>query len=276
MRAIMNPLIAALVLVVSVAAQPAPPDVGYVVTIDGGGTWEARPTAGATRALRRGDGVRAGDRLLVTGVTPTRDHFVDVLFYATGSVRRLRSGEIVRSGAPPAEGALSRLIAALRRRLDSETVGSAVVRGDAAAHAPPLRDGVMMADSAPDWRRLVLAKPGSYQVQFRRLNEQGAPNGEWSAMYPFTVTAKGVDAQPLGSNVGIGLWQMTLRDPRDPSRGGEAWVLFTNDASAPARFDELSAVLEADVRRDGTLGVTAVRIRRAALLELSSPAPVSR
>jgi hypothetical protein len=259
--------------VASPAQSKHPQDVGYVVAIVGTGDWEAVLDKGKPRRLTAGAGVRPGETVRLQGGKAQPDQGLDVLLFATGAMRRLRSGEVIRLGAPT-DSTLARLLNALRRWMDSETVGSGIVRGEATPTVALVRDTVLVWPGPHDWTRAFTGVPaGVYDLQFRRLSATGASEGDWTPTVRFEVTDTGMQPLTLGGAIGPGLWQMALRNARDPSRGGEGWVLFTTDPGVIRQFDELDTRLAASLRgRGAALGASAARIRRAALLEFRDTA----
>ena len=152
-------------------------DVGYVVAIAGTGDWEAVLDQGKPRRLSAGAGVRPGETVRVNGGKAQPDQGLDVLLFATGALRRLRSGEVVPSGAPT-DSTLVRLMTALRRWMDSETVGSVIVRGEATPTAALVRDTVLAWPGPLDWTRDSMDPARRLRFAVPPMSASGAAEGD--------------------------------------------------------------------------------------------------
>jgi hypothetical protein len=84
------------------------------------------------------------------------------------------------------------------------------------------------------------------------------------------VAATSFTPPTLPTDLGPGLWQVSIRHRDSPNVGGEAWLLLTKDEGAVRQFNELSQILAGSAESgDSQVVQGALRVRRAALLALA-------
>jgi hypothetical protein len=231
---------------------------GYVVGISAGSQW--RFSSG--QSIDIGRVLTPGARVMAA---PEPAATLSVMEYATGRVVSLKSGQLVPSAGAPRQSGWARLSEAIARRLSNERLSEGVVRA-----RPRLTDAARLIGSNP-WSSVVVDLPaGSYRARFRRLDREGTPAGDWVTSSDLTVAASGFTPATLPTDLGPGLWQVSIRHRDSPSVGGEAWLLLTKDGDAVRQFNELSQILAGSADSgDPEVVQGTLRVRRAALLALA-------
>ena len=110
----MTTVLTRILIVVAAVGLGTPPtiqstEVGYVVEISKGSTWEARTAGGPARPLAAGQGLFHGDTVHSTGEDPAGDARITILLFATGRIKRLATNQTVDAEPPAANGTFQRL-----------------------------------------------------------------------------------------------------------------------------------------------------------------------
>ena len=232
---------------------------GYVVEI--ADSWIAVRPDGTSRSLKKGAGVRLGDRLEAArggpGVAALK-----VLYFATGTITSVASGTVVQTSAPARTSASVRLLGALMRRINNESLASLVMRGD-----NELRDRVLLQSARPDWDGFFAPlERRAYDLRFRRLGAGGVAEGAWTTTARRALGA-GIPSVDLAElKISEGLWQVVASEADAATSPVAAWVLLTNSVAEVREFDQLAASLRAAPDQSNRSLIR--QVERAAMLDL--------
>ena len=259
-----------LVLCLGAWTQPAPPTVGFVLSIDG--PWQVHG-----RAIRQGESVPAGVRILLAASTtfdPGRTYWIDIVLLDNShkslrcsSAQACRAGLLMPGSLVPQTSFTARLGDVFRMIFTTpERYVGLMSRGSSGDRAAFV-DGVARLEGgrlqmAPFFRGLP---NGAYRLQF----ERGSSELESAARLPDLEVAwdrSAASAAPLTPRA-PGLYRITLVRAQDPAFGPfESWILVT---TAPA-FDATAAAFaeaERTIRRwDGNVPAKDVAMFRHAYL----------